>query len=89
MAVILSFFKVYIANILPEGSPFCWVLSTQKKGIQGSGMGHSASQGPSPRRTARTSRNRSLFSFPFFFSQLLRKTCPKNHPQQPSLTPIS
>ena len=69
----------------PEGIPFCWVLPTQKRGIQGSGMGHLASPGrPSPRHRARTSRNRSLFSFPLFFSQLLRKTCPKNNPQQPS-----
>lgn len=32
----------------PEGIPFCWVLSTQKRGIQGSGMGHLASPGPQP-----------------------------------------
>lgn len=32
----------------PEGIPFCWVLSAQKRGIQGSGMGHLASPGPQP-----------------------------------------
>lgn len=73
----------------PEGSPFCWVSSTHKKGIQGSSMGRLAFQSPSPRHRARISRNHSVFSFLLFFSQLLRKTCPENHPQQPSLTPAS
>lgn len=71
----------------PAGSPFfCWVSSTQKKGIQGSSLGLSTSWGPSPQSRARTCRNCSLFSFPFV-SQLLRKTCPETHSQQPSLTP--
>lgn len=54
------------------------------KGIQGSGMGLLTSRGLNPRGRARTSRNCSLFSFPLFFSQLLKKICPKNHSQQPS-----
>lgn len=73
----------------PEGSPFCWGSPTGKKGIQGSGMGRPASRGASPRRRAGTSRNCSLFSFPLFFSQLLRKTCLRNHRPRSPLTPVA
>lgn len=74
----------------PEDSPFfCWGIFHPEERDSGKWYGLLTSWGPSPRGRARTSRNWSLFSFPLFFSQLLRKTCPKNHSQQPCLTPVS
>lgn len=45
-----------------RAAPFLFGVIHPEKGIQGSGMGLLASQGPSPLRGARTSRNHSLFS---------------------------
>lgn len=86
---LLSPFPGKVSGSPPEDSPFfCWGSSTQKKGIQGSSMGLLTSRGPCPQSRARTSRNRSLFSFPLFPASCSERPVPRvTH--QPSLTPAS
>lgn len=71
-----------------RGQPLFLLGVLHLGGIQGCGSGLLTSRGSGPWSRAKDSRNSSLFAFPLLFSQLPRKTCLKNHSQQPCLTPV-